>query len=747
MTVSMRLFAWSIVALLAAAGPARAQARATITGTVAGPGGAAPPTVTLVLTNLATGIDRRAVSEPDGTFVFGGLVPATYRLRVDDDTFAPWSQDQIVLGPGAAVMVRVELASRVPVAAPPTQRSTVAGTVIGPDGRPLPDAVVIITNAQSGIDRRGVSEPSGAYVFGGLAPGGYRLRVEQQPGALPFTVSDLTLAPGEQRQLDIRLQPAPALAPVVAPPGAPPGRDQIRLPVDIRAEAPPPALVPEVSAPGGEFEALPDRWQFDWPEYRRYSPPERMPWVVGSPLDPYNQNAAKADYPIAGGNVFANLNLQVNSALNPRSVANLGAQDQFFYNNNLVAGLELFQGDTVFQPKNWAVRATAILNYNGTAQGSLSLADAKRRSKPGIEEAFVEKRLAVLNQAFDFVSIRGGMQNFNSDFRGYLFADNQLGVRLFGNAGSNRAQYNIAYFSMRNRDAFSQLHDFGKRNQDVIIANYYVQDFGGRGYTAMFNTHLNRDGGPEGDSNALQAIYLGFHGDGRWGSWGVSHAFYQVFGSDDANRLALALGRPGAVDINARMAAIELSRDADWKRYRFSAFYASGDSLDDPSTSGGFDAITDNPNLAGGQFMFWTQQSTTIAGLGSGELLSEKFSLLPNLRSKFTDRANFVNPGLILLNGGVDLRISPSLKFVTNASFLRFADATVLRALLGARPGFEDDAIGIDISAGAKFRPFVNENLFILSGFSLLMPSGGFKTAVGSDSRLYSVFGAIQIAY
>ena len=26
------------------------------------------------------------------------------------------------------------------------------------------------------------------------------------------------------------------------------------------------------------------------------------------------------------------------------------------------------------------------------------------------------------------------MQNFNSDFRGYLFVDNQLGVRLFGNA-------------------------------------------------------------------------------------------------------------------------------------------------------------------------------------------------------------------------------------------------------------------------------------------------------------------------
>ena len=96
------------------------------------------------------------------------------------------------------------------------------------------------------------------------------------------------------------------------------------------------------------------------------------------------------------------------------------------------------------------------------------------------------------------------------------------------------------------------------------------------------------------------------------GPLSVSHAFYQAFGTDDDNAVARTLTGAAAapVDISARMAALELSRDADWRRYRFSFFYASGDNAADAGKATGFDAITDNPNLAGGQFMFWDQQKT-----------------------------------------------------------------------------------------------------------------------------------------
>jgi len=617
-----------------------------------------------------------------------------------------------------------------------------------------------------------VSEQSGAYTFGGLQPGVYHMRVEES-AALPYASGDITLGPGVQQQLDIRLQPPPpppvSLTPAVAAPATPATPAQ----GTAKNTAPPKPLketketketkvkpndVPEVTAANGEFEAKPDRWRFQYPKYTRYDPPQSMPFVESTgPFDSYHQNTAKADFPISGDSIFANLNLQFNSNLNPRQVGAGAEQEQLFYNQNVVAGLEIFKGDTVFQPKSWAIRATGVFNVNATANGSFSLGDLTQKNKPALEEAFVEKRLAVVDTSFDFMSVRAGMQNFNADFRGFLFVDNQLGVRLFGNASSNRGQYNVAYFSMRNRDPFSQLHDITtSRNQDVFIANYYIQDFGAKGYTAMFNVALNRDRGPAADAatgqrpdpHKLSVTYLGFHGDGKWGAWSVDHAFYQAFGKDDLNRIT-----GGPVDINARMAALELSRDADWKRYRVSLFYASGDNGSDPAKATGFDSITDNPNFAGGQFQFWTQQKTTINdGLGpngTAGVLVEKFTLLPSLRSRFTDRSNFVNPGLLLLNAGVDLRMSPSLKVVTNASYLKFADATVPRQLLqqSGHAGFEDNTIGLDLSAGAKWRPFLNENFFIVPGVSMLKPSGGFATALGSTSPLFSAFATLQVNY
>jgi len=54
---------------------------------------------------------------------------------------------------------------------------------------------------------------------------------------------------------------------------------------------------------------------------RRREAGEPLPWIVGSALDPYNQNWRKADFPIMGSHsLFMNTNLQFNTALNPRQV-------------------------------------------------------------------------------------------------------------------------------------------------------------------------------------------------------------------------------------------------------------------------------------------------------------------------------------------------------------------------------------------------------------------------------------------
>lgn len=489
-----------------------------------------------------------------------------------------------------------------------------------------------------------------------------------------------------------------------------------------------------------EFIPLPDRWRFGWPRHDRYEPKRQTPYVEGNIFDPYNQNLLKGDYPIAGNHTFLNLNLQSVTVLNPRTVANAGRRDQFFTNQNLVFGAEIFKGDTVFEPKRFAIRLTTVLNFNFLANNTLNPFKSKRgKTRLAVEEAFIEKRLAVLSPNFDFIAVRAGMQNFTSDFRGFLFSDNQLGIRFFGNAHSNRDQYNFVYFNLRQRDEVSQLHQFDRRRQHVVIANWFRQDFLTRGYTAMINFHFNTDAGiTPGDRARLNAAYLGFHGDGRIGSWAIDHAFYQAFGHDALNRLARH-----EVNINAQMAALEVSRDSDWLRYRVSYFFASGDKDLNDSKGNGFDMISDNPNFAGGAFQFWTQQATVLDS-GRG-ILTNKFSLLANLRNKFTQRSNFVNPGLMLVNLGADLRLTPKFKTVTNISYLRFARANVLQQLTGNSA--IDSRIGTDLSVGLKFRPLLNENINYVVGISALFPQGGYARLIGSTRPLVSPTFAIQFAF
>src|SRR5437899_621463 len=79
-------------------------------------------------------------------------------------------------------------------------------------------------------------------------------------------------------------------------------------------------------------------------------------------------------------------------------------------------------------------------------------------------------------------------------------------------------------------------------------------------------------------------------------------------------------------------------------------------------------------------------------------------SLLPDLRSnKFEGQASFVNRGLLLLGLGLDAEITPKLKYVVNANYLRF-DKTGALDLLLFQPGIRK-SIGVDLGAGFLWRP------------------------------------------
>jgi hypothetical protein len=593
--------------------------------------------------------------------------------------------------------------------------------------------------------------------------GGFVLLQTVQGEAFSVPESDVVSPPLETIPT-LEAAPAPPPAPV---PEAPPSP----TPTPAPAAAPSPA-------PLADFVPMRNRWDIPYPEDPRF--------VKGRLIDPYNQNVLKGDKPVIGDSIFLVLTAILDtpleqrrlpvasgvSAKDPGSLEFFGRGGQTFTSPRALVSAELFKGQTAFRPKSFAIKATGAfdLNYlrvqeHNNVNIDVREGTSRQRHDFSFEEGFAEAKLADLSPYFDFVSVRAGIQPFVSDFRGFVFADSNLGARLFGNAANNRWQYNAAYFDLLEKETNSELNTFDKREQKVFVANLFRQDFLTHGYQVSLSYHRSQDdASTHYDANGFlvrpakvgrarphetRANYLGLAGDGHLGRLNVSHAYYFVFGTDSDQPLA-----GGAQDIRAQMAAAELSVDRNWLRLKASAFWASGD---DDATDGqarGFDSIYDGPSFAGGPFSFWNRSA--IALTQTGVLLKAPGSLLPDLRSnKFEGQASFVNPGVLLVGLGLDAEITPKLKGVVNANYLRF-DKTGALDLLLFQPGIRK-SIGIDLGAGFLWRPLLNENVLIEGGFTGLLPGSGFDDiytstcgvpGCGAGSRkLFNGFLRLRLTY
>jgi hypothetical protein len=400
------------------------------------------------------------------------------------------------------------------------------------------------------------------------------------------------------------------------------------------------------------------------------------------------------------------------------------------------------------------------LNYVNTEENFAINIDPRRGDNRldhqlAFQELFGEYHFRDISPYYDFISSRTGIQFFSPDFRGFLFADNNLGARIFGTMESNRLQYNLAAFEMLNKDTNSGLNTtFEFKDEHVLLANLIRQDTFTKGYNMVFNLgfsdeesskEYNQNGvivrpTPIGNlqPHSVKAGYVGFGGDGHIGRLNITHQFYQAFGSDSLNPLA---GRRQT--INGQMFALELSYDKDWMRFRTSYFYSSGDKDVYDGSANGFDAIFDNPNFAGGQFSYWVRQ-----GFGAGNaltLLKDRFSLIPNLSSsKGEGQANFVNPGVHLLNAGYDADVTTRLKAVFNFNYLRFAETEPMEVLLQQNKIHND--LGLDYSMGVIYRPLLNNQVILTGGVAGFSPLQGF-TDIYSSKTLYSGFLGVTVKY
>jgi hypothetical protein len=183
------------------------------------------------------------------------------------------------------------------------------------------------------------------------------------------------------------------------------------------------------------------------------------------------------------------------------------------------------------------------------------------------------------------------------------------------------------------------------------------------------------------------------------------------------------------VDINAQFAAWELSIDRDYLRPIVSVTYASGDRDPTNGQAHGFDAIFDTPNFAGGDFSFWNRQGIRLLGVG----LVQGSSFFPSLRSsKIEGQANFVNPGLVRLHAGLEAEVTPKLRTLFNASYLRFATVQPLEHFL-QQPKI-GHTIGYDLSLGLVYRPLLNNNIILTGGLAAFIPGSGFQDALSSET-------------
>jgi hypothetical protein len=514
--------------------------------------------------------------------------------------------------------------------------------------------------------------------------------------------------------------------------------------------------VPEEPASDGsvpDFEVMPDRWRIQPPPYPEVN-------VIGHWWDPYNTNPLKGDLPIPGfqdifGKITAAYLLNVEgrkfpiasgvSTENPGESNFFGDPESILIDQKFVVQAEILKGATSYKPFDWQFLLQGVgdlasltlferVVFPDVREGTdFFLGDIE------LETGFLEVHLADLSANYDFLSTKIGRQPFNSDFRSLIFRDINQAARLFGSAASGRIQYNLWYEYAAEKDIVSELNTFEIRNQQIVIANAYIQDFFFNGWTNSFSFHLDYDEGSKdgfvydrlgflarptaiGDPRPhdVTAYYLGWASEGHIGPINVSHAFYEVLGTDEFNGIA---GRE--VDINGQLAFLELSYDIDWIRPILSVYFASGD--DDPrdGTASGFDSILDAPRVAGGAFSWFNRQSIRITDRG-GAGLNQRLSLIPDLRSsKLQGQVNMVNPGIVLLNAGTEIEATPKVRVIANASYIRFAETGSLK--LALQQSEVDANVGVDLSIGVEWRPWLNNNVIVTPFAALFQPLDGFQ--------------------
>lgn len=659
------------------------------------------------------------------------------------------------------------------------ENGRLSGIVTNADGKPLALITVVAVNQVTSSRETDSTNSDGKFSFR-LSSGAYRLFVEM-PYAARFDRSK-TAEYGKFARLicDDTKQKCDVLENIMIS-----GEPEIKVDFQVEDQKPPEIAISDFGEPTGsagresvksapqrfaDRREVRDRWRVGFPEYDRYGDKgargRDIPFKRNRWFDPYNQSVLKGDYPAFGNDKFmvfsavSTSGIEIRRTPAPTNVSSndpdsnnfFGRPESLSFNQILQVSFEMFKGDSAFRPRDWAIKISptfSIPNYLNARENGIVNIDVRRGTNRtdmhvSLEEAFAEYKLFDVNKNYDSVSARVGIQPFVSDFRGFIYSDNNLGARIFGGFSNNKSQFNVAYFRQLEKDTNSNLNSLKElRKQNVYIANFFRQDFLVKGYTLQASALYNDDRADvHYDSNgflvrptlvgdarphSIRAGYVGINGDGHFGVLNLTNSFYFAFGEDTLNPIA---GR--RTDIRAYMGAVEASIDRDYIRYRASAFFSSGDKNPTDDRATGFDAIFDDPNFVGGQFSYWSRQGIRLVSTEVG--LVQPNSLLPSLRSSKTEgQASFVNPGIQIFNVGADVEVTQTLKAILNVNYLRFDRTESLEYILFQSRVRRE--IGLDYSLGVTYRPLLINNIAFTVGGAVLQPGRGFRDIYTDRTR------------
>jgi hypothetical protein len=467
------------------------------------------------------------------------------------------------------------------------------------------------------------------------------------------------------------------------------------------------------------------------------------------------------DRPILGGNWFLVGTATSNTLAESRRVPNAAIpnspfpdpRQQLFESQTASIDAVLYRGDTIFQPPDTQFRFTPVFNYSATRTNGARVST----NTFGAQALFFETHLRDVSANYDFDSVRVGIQAVDSDFRGFVLADQPLGVRFFGTRGNDVYQYNVGWFRPLPKNAARQNQlGAGLPENDILLANLYIQDLFRPGFNSELLLIYDRNHTRGTQIAATQqpvpaavatfmnghhdydVAYLGYSVDGHLGRYNLTGSLYEILGIEQQSVFNTRSNR-----VEAHFAAVELSRDFDWIRLRASGLYASGDSNPFDETEHGFDAISQSALFAGADSSFFIHQQLPLV-LGQINL-KVRDSLFPDLRSTAAPgQSNYNNPGLRLIGLGGDFDLAPTLRLSLDANHLWFDQTATLAAVLG-RPIAGRD-IGTDLSFDLFYRPLDSQNIILRLTAARLLASSATRQLTGGDAP-FSAFLNLILTY